>query len=150
VMFTPDARTVVSGGHTLDSAIRFWNPATATSLGEPVPVKLAGIAKLVLSQEGSRIAVAGLKNVILLNSKTHDIVAELSAPSVGFASAVVFVGDRDKVAVASGNRILLYDISRANVVRVACRKAGRSFTPQEWQTLAGADVVRRNSCSETR
>jgi WD40 repeat protein len=146
-LFSPEAKMVVSGGQTFDSTIRFWNPANGMPLKEPIRLDLAGISKLALSDDGSRIAVAGNKQAVVLISNTLDIAAELSGPSAGYASNVLFLDDGDHVALASGNRIFLYDISRSTLLRVACAKAGRSFTAEEWRTLVGAGIPRRDSCN---
>jgi len=150
VGYLRDFKTVVSAGHTFDSTIRFWDATTATPVGEPMPIELGGIERIALSRDGTRIGVVGGKNVVVLNAYTHATVAVLDAPGAGYTSELQFIDNNDHLAVASGNRILVYNLSRANLISVACAKAGRSFTAEEWRTLVGSDVPRNSASCAAR
>ncbi len=146
VKFSVDSQMIVSAGYTQDSSLRFWDVPGVQPIGGPLLVKRGGVSRIAISPSGKRVAMIEGLQIVILELGTREIVARLKVPSSGFGGDIAFLGDDDHLVAATGGDVLKFDISRDNVLRVACTKAGGAFSPQKLRALFGDDGVSSDRC----
>jgi WD40 repeat protein len=143
--FSPDSTLLLSTGMTGDSMASFSNAEDGRetrrqSLGS------GGISDGRFAAGFDRLVFARSKGAVVMDYTTLETIASLNVSVNGWASRASFLQNRDQVLLAGGNRVFLFDISTGNLLRHACRIAGRSITDFEWTRLVGADEARKISC----
>jgi DNA-binding SARP family transcriptional activator len=107
-----------------------------------------GATSLQLSNDGNRLLVTSLGGVQLFDTTTRaptGLVASQSREGVGAEGWLRPDGERVLVNTEAG--VVELDLAPDQLVKAACRLAGRDLTETEWSTYVG-DVPYRSLCPE--
>jgi WD40 repeat protein/DNA-binding SARP family transcriptional activator len=131
-----DGRTLLTGGQT--GIARLWDLKTRAPLGAPL-TGLGGFADTVDLAPDGRTAVGAdaAGNVLLWDVPTRSTIGDaFPGPMAGRTAAASFTSDgRSVVVVSDTGAGWVWDVDQSDWLQRACAVAGRSFTPQEWQTF---------------
>jgi WD40 repeat protein len=136
-VFAPGAKSLVL---TTDEDIRLWDVAAAKEVWKiKAPPGTTDYARSAFSHDGTKLAVAGKKGVLIHDSARGKTLATLDVPE---ARGLSFSPDGRLLAVAANNRpIQLWDVARGKPVRDIKTKddpwyqSGLAFAP-DGKTLA--------------
>jgi len=129
-----DGRTIVTGGQ---AGPRIWDIATGNPLG-PALTGLNGFAATVdMSSDGSTIVGAdGSGHVVLWDVQTGTTIGDPlpgPGPNDNWLAAYFTPDGRHVFVVSETGSGWVWDVDPSDWETMACRVAGRSLTPQEWQ-----------------
>jgi WD40 repeat protein len=142
----PAANLVVSADGDLlataafDGTIRFFDPATLEQVGSALSGGTAFAAQIQLTPDGRTLITSGLDNSMRLFdvASRRQIGVPLDIASWGAAISP----DSTEIAVTTAQGVGLLAIDRADLLRAACRSAGRDLTAAEWVQYVGGDEHR--------
>jgi WD40 repeat protein len=138
VAFSTDGRRIASTGQ--DGSIKLWDPDT----GEEINVLLSGkqaYNSLAFSPDGILLASAGLDGAVRLWEPQEG--QQVGEPFWGHPGAIYTIAfNPDGSLLASSGEdgtILIWDTSAESWVEKACARAGRNFSPLEWEYFLPGD-----------
>jgi hypothetical protein len=147
VAFSPDGKILALGS---DAAIRLWDVASRTPLGEPLTGHTNAVQSVVFSPDGKLLASGSTDRTIIL----WDVASRqpLGLPLTGHTDAVrsvAFSPDGKTLASGSADRtIMLWDIGFDSWKDRACRIANRNLTLMEWRQYIGDTEPYRATCPQ--
>jgi WD40 repeat protein len=150
-IFTPDLLLV----QRRSGALEEWNLA-ATRLLKTVPGTGAYTSALAVSPDGTmvaRLSESGTASVIDLASGQPFASFSLPTPSADLAAdpwqatALIFTPDSQALlTVESGGDVIRWDIAEANLIKMACYRAGGNLTSAEWDEYVHTSPPADLSC----
>ena len=133
---TSDGRTLLTGGET--GTARLWDLQTGAPLGAPL-TGLGGFADTVdLAPDGRTAVGANAAGTVLLwDVPTRSTIGDpFPGPAADRPAAALLTPDgRSVVVISDTGAGWVWDVDQSDWLQRACAVAGRSFTPQEWQTF---------------
>lgn len=141
--FSPDGRTLVSGGAYNDGVIRLWNPTTGKRVGTINKAQKTAVESLVISPDGQTLVSSGADNIInLWNLKNNRFTRSF----VGHTASVMSlaVSSDSKVLVSGAlDGIRVWDLLQQRPLATLVRFDNRIYTlamSSDGQTLASGDT----------
>jgi WD40 repeat protein/DNA-binding SARP family transcriptional activator len=137
---SPDGRTLVAGD-TRGNAL-FFDAATGRRAGRPYKTPVGAISAVRFSPDGTRVAVAGLDFVDILDARTHGAYRSgLVAAPPGSSPRVNFPVVLGTIAFSPDSRVLAADVIRHEPPRTAAIV--------RWNALTGRRLGRPRPVART-
>jgi WD40 repeat protein len=137
VAWLPDGSQLATGH--VDGGVRLWQLADGAS-----PTALAGTARrpivaLTVSPDGQRLAAGSARGTVLLWNLPWAAAGPITLRGHrGPVRAVRFTPDgRWLVSGADDGRLRVRRVTTEALLELACRRAGRDLTAEEWRAAAG-------------
>jgi WD40 repeat protein len=131
VAFSPDGKTLASGSLE-NGTIILWDVETHQAIGYLIG-HLNFIYSVSFSPDGKTLASGSFdQTVILWDVKTHQPIGQPLNGNQGPVQSVAFSADGTSLAARSAN-IILWDLKPQSWTEASCQRAGRNFTPEEWE-----------------
>lgn len=132
VTFTPDSKTLLSGSE--DGTIRLWS--LTESNHQPVVLKQRGMTP-VFAPDGKTLASVadGIELWSLSEPYREAVVLKWHEDDVGISSRSIAFTPNGEMLVSghSDGTIRLWNLKTEELLILACRKAGRNLSLEEWQ-----------------
>ncbi len=142
---SPDSRWAVSGG--LDGTARVFGFDSATLRG----VRMAhddAVTSLVISADGSWLASGSADGSVRVWDVSHMGEPALLIPAhTGGVQSLAASTDNRWLTTLGQDGVRVWPVRHEDLVRLACRTAGRNLTAAEWQRWLPGETYRR-SCDE--
>lgn len=153
VVFSRDGSTLYSAG--VDAKILAWQTANpenpATVFGE----HSSDIKNLAVSPDGRQLASAAEDGIRLWSIEDPDVVPITLSAHDGVVYAVAYTPDgRSLISAGVDATIRIWDLSHPvnsaatdRIAEIACVKAWRNLTLDEWQRFVGPEITYERTCS---
>lgn len=145
--FSPDGKMLASGSR--DLKVLLWNVDTGEPIGQPLAFHTNWVTALAFSPDGKMLASGSRDNTIMLwDVASQQPIEPALAGHRGWINSLKFSPDGQYLASGSGDAgIFLWDVTLTAWKSLACERANRVFTANEWVSIFGQDSY-RDLCSE--
>jgi WD40 repeat protein/DNA-binding SARP family transcriptional activator len=142
--YSPDGALLASSSP--DGTVIVRDAHSRRPIGEPLAPGIGPIARIAFSRDGAVLAAAGRSGPIALwDVQTRQLIGRpLAAHSTGAWG--VALPDRDTLASAGEDGLVIWNLHPTVLVERACALAGRNLTKAEWDQFLGGDY--RRTCPQ--
>ena len=131
-----------------DEVVMLRDIETGDLVGDPILGHEFGVVSLAFSKDGVMLASGGIDEKIMIRDLgTRQRVGPMLAAHQGSVSSLAFSPSGD--SMLSGGQdgmVYLWPMGTEVWKEIACERAGRNMTSEEWTTYFGADTY-RETCS---
>lgn len=130
--FSPDGKELATG--SVDKTVRFWDVETGQQIGEGLGGFKSMILSLGYSPDGSILASGDHQgNIVLWDLDKQQTFGPALTSHTADVNTLVFSEDGHQLVSASHDgRVLVWNLSLERWKQLACQRAGRNLTEQEW------------------
>jgi hypothetical protein len=133
---------------TADGEVFQIDPDSLTPVADPFPETNGFPERLVVSEDGRRLAVLGADQLLrLYDVETRTQLGDAIPVGISWAGAALR-GDRLEAAVATDQGIVIWDLDPDHWVDAACQIAGRNLTRSEWNQYVGDLAPYHRTCPD--
>jgi WD40 repeat protein/DNA-binding SARP family transcriptional activator len=142
--YSPDGSLLASSSP--DGTVIVRDAHSGRPIGEPLAPGIGPIARIAFSRDSAVLAAAGRSGPIALwDVQTRQLIGRpLAAHSTGALG--VALPDRDTLASAGEDGLIIWNLHPTVLVERACALAGRNLTRAEWDQFLGGGY--RPTCAQ--
>jgi WD40 repeat protein len=144
VAVSPDGRTLAAADE--DGTIQRWDIINAGRTGEPI-IDRGFSGSVAFSPDGSLLASASRRGAVLWDLETGQPLGP-PLPGGAWTEFVSFNArdDRPVLVFAGEHTVHRWEVDPRAWMAVACARANRNLTEQEWKLYMGAEMSYRRTC----
>ncbi|MCY1138278.1 TIR domain-containing protein [Actinoplanes sp. Pm04-4] len=147
--FDAASKLVASGSE--DHTVALWEVASATRVGAPLTLPGSQVAAIALSPDGSTVAAQGYNSAVVLWDVRRRTPLGIPLQQSG-TGALTFTSDGATLVSAAccfgiSDALVFWDLSPASWTALACERAGRNLSQEEWDAFVGEAWPYRRTCA---
>ncbi len=126
-------------------SVQRYDPWSNEQVGVPLVGQLGGVFYPALDEVNGRFAIMGADLVSVHDMETG---AQIGRELPYRPLRIAYSADGSELAVASDDRVSIWNYDTDTWAELACKIAGRNFTVEEWEQLGPRTIERRATCPQ--